>query len=242
MRHSNEGGHPRRIALGLAALALLAAADPAALPAAGSRPLLQTGELQVSERVFLIGTTLKKQQASPEERARRAEEQLLRLRQRLVLATAGLSRGLDKDPRVLRALDEFRVSTLVDAYYEEEVRTPARRGAKGADSDAGDRQKDRPGDVEGGGRDARRGRRGALRRRPPWRGGGRRGGRARRRAGGAGGRPARRSRESGAPGQQAGGGGGSRPNRARAAADPPEDRRARRARRVCEPGRSSRTC
>jgi parvulin-like peptidyl-prolyl isomerase len=118
------------LAVGGGALAATGAAVAPSGPATGPQWLLRSEGLWVSDRGLVMALTVKGKELKREDLPRRAEEQLRRMRERLVLGAAAVKAGLDKDPALRAALAEYRDTHLADLWVQEKVLQPASAAAK----------------------------------------------------------------------------------------------------------------
>ena len=121
----------RRYPAVVAAAALVFTATAVRLTAAESPWILRSGSLEVGERSLLMAVKVKKSAYTPEEARRKAEDQLRRLRERLVLAVAADRAGLAGAPAIVAALEEFRLTHIVDLFMEEKIQRAALEATKG---------------------------------------------------------------------------------------------------------------
>lgn len=115
---------------GFAACVALALAVGSADAAGPPQWILKSGSLWVSDRTFVMALSVKKNELKKEDAAKKAAEQFGRLRQRLLLAAAGVEAKLDQDPAVRKELEEYRAAHLVDLWLAAKVGDPARAAAR----------------------------------------------------------------------------------------------------------------
>lgn len=116
----------------LAAAGLIFAAVPGLAPVAAAAWLMRSGAVEIVDRSLVMGLSLKNRNLTAEESRRKAEEQMRRLRERLVLAVAAERAGIAQAPAVVAAIEEFRFNHLVDLFLEEKVVRGALQAAKEA--------------------------------------------------------------------------------------------------------------